>query len=345
MPSTMCAVQMDSYGGPETLHVRTVGIPPVGPRQVLVRVHAAGLNPKDARLRAAAPAPWVRASFPCGTGFDFAGEVAATGELVTDLEPAQHVWGFLDGHRGGTAAEYVAVPRGWLSPMPARAGWAEGAAIPLVACAALQALRDVARLSAGERLLVKGASGGVGSAAIQIARSIGAHVTAFAAGAGLEYVRALGADDVVDYSRTDPASLAGPFDVFLDCAGGSGCRAYRRLLTRRGRWVTVAPNLALFVLAPLWPAFGLVVGGPRPAFVMVRPRRADLEEIGRLVERGQLRMPVTGSYALDEIRAAHHALSSGGVLGKRVLLVSEEAMLSATRRPGPAQRRLLRIAG
>lgn len=321
----MRAVQFDRFGGPEVLELRTVPIPAPGAHEVLVRVHASGLNPKDTFARAGGMRLLNRGRFPRGTGFDFAGEVAETDARVTDLAAGQRVWGFLDGFQGGAAADYVAVPREWLAPMPERLDWIEGAALPLVATAALQGLRDVARLRRGERVLIKGASGGVGSAAIQIARAFGAYVTAIASGSGLDYSRALGADAVVDYRRTSPTWLeATPterFNVFLDCVGGSAYSAYRPLFARGGRWVTVAPVPWIYALAPFSWLLAPLVGEPKLDFVAVRPKRADLEEVGRLVERGLLRMPVTETFPLEEIRAAHAAVARGHGRGKRVVVV------------------------
>ena len=326
VPAAMRAVQFDRYGGSEVLEVRTVPVPRPGRAEVLVRVHASGLNPKDPLVRQGRLRLLSGRTFPRGTGQDFSGEVAAFGSRVSGFAPGDGVWGFLDGFLGGAAAEYLAVPRPWLAPMPQRLGWIEGAALPLVGTTALQGLRDVARLRPRERVLIKGASGGVGSAAIQIAKAMGADVTALASGEGIDHCRGLGADRVVDYRRTPPESLEERFDVFLDCVGHSPYREYRRLFTRRGRWVTVPPVPMAYALAPISRVLAPVVGGPRLGYVVVRPRSADLEELGRLVERGHLRMPVTAMYPLEEIRAAHDAVAGLHGRGKRVGVISPEAL-------------------
>jgi NADPH:quinone reductase-like Zn-dependent oxidoreductase len=326
----MRAVQFDRYGSSSVLELRSVPVPTPGPDEVLVRVHASGLNPKDSVIRAGSMRLLTGRRFPRGTGYDFAGEVAATGARVSDLRVGDRVWGFLDGYMGGAAADYVAVPRPWLARMPARLGWAEAAAIPLVASTALQALRDRARLHAGERLLIKGASGGVGSAAIQIAKARGAHVTALASGEGLDHARALGADAVVDYRRTGPAAITTEqFDVFLDCVGGTSYVEYSRLLARGARWITIAPEPWVFLVAPFSPLLARLFGAPIVKFVVVKPKAVDLEELGRLVERGQLRMPVTAKYSLEQIREAQDVVAERHGRGKRVLLISPEATLSA----------------
>jgi NADPH:quinone reductase-like Zn-dependent oxidoreductase len=318
----MRAVQFDRYGGSELLQVRTVPVPSPGPNEMLVRVHASGLNPKDPVVRSGAMRLLSGRRFPRGTGYDFAGEVVRAGAAVTDLVPGVRVWGFLDGYMGGGAADYLTAPREWMAEMPERLDWVEAAAMPLVATTALQALRDVARLAPGERLLIKGASGGVGSAAIQLGRIMRAHVTAIARGDGAEYCRSLGADEVVNYRQADSSKLRERVDVFLDCVGRSPVRAYRRLLKQGGRWVAVAPSAAIFALAPISRVLSPVIGGPRFGFVVVRPRRSDLEELARLVDRGLLRMPVTGTFPLEQIRGAHDLVAKRHGRGKRVIVVS-----------------------
>ena len=275
----MRAVQFDRYGGSEVLQVRTVPVPSPGLDEMLVRVHASGLNPKDPVVRSGAMRLLSGRRFPRGTGYDFAGEVVRAGAAVTDLAPGARVWGFLDGYLGGAAADYLIAPRKWMSAMPERLDWIEAAAMPLVATTALQALRDVARSSPGERLLIKGASGGVGSAAIQLGVIMRAHVTAIARGDGVEYCRSLGADDVVNYRQADPSKLREQFDVFLDCVGRSPVRAYRRLLTsRRKVGDGGAERRRSIALTPISRLLSPVIGGPRFGFVAVKPRRADLED-------------------------------------------------------------------
>lgn len=281
-------------------------------------MYASGLNPKDAIIRSGQLKQFTGRAFPKETGFDFAGEISKLGTGVQGLRPGQRVWGFLDGFNGGAAAEYVAVPQDWLAPMPERLSYTEAAALPLVGLTALQALRK-ARLGRGETLLVKGASGGVGSAAIQLAKAMGARVTAVASSHSLAHCRALGADEVVDYTRTDPATLPERFDVFLDLYGGSPYGRYRRLLKRGGRYVTIAPSPGLLPLAFLSPLLPL----PKVSVVFVKPNRRDLETIAKYVEEGSLRMPLEATYTLETIQEAHRAVAEKHARGKRVLLVDE----------------------
>jgi NADPH:quinone reductase-like Zn-dependent oxidoreductase len=317
----MQAVQYDRYGGPEELEVRTVPVPAPTADQLLVRVAACGLNPADAFIRAGALRRFTGRRFPRWTGLDLVGEVVELGDSVDDLSRGQRVWGFLGSYDRGTAAEYVAVRRAEVAPPPERIGTVEAAALPLVGTTALQALRDRARLQPGERVLIKGASGGVGSAAIQIATAMGAHVTAAASGPNLEHCRGLGADEVVDYTATDPADLDARFDVVLDCYGGSPLRRYARLLTRGGRFVTIAPTPGLLLVSIL----SRLLPIPRVEAFFAKPNAADLTALARLVDDGTLRMAVMATYTLDQIREAHVAVAERHARGKRVLLVDPDA--------------------
>jgi len=332
-PQTMQAVQYSCYGPPKVLELRRVAVPTPKPGEVLVRVYASGLNPKDAIIRSGFFKRFSGRAFPKGTGFDFAGEVSEVGAGAEGFGLGQRVWGFLDGFDGGAAAEYVAVPQGWLSPMPEGLPYAEAAALPLVGLTALQALRDKAKLRSGERLLIKSASGGVGSAAIRLAKAIGAYVTAVASTASLEHCRMLGADEVVDYTRTDPATLPGRFDVFLDLYGSSPFYTYRRLWERRGRFVTAAPDPNIF-LARL---VTRLLPGPRVDFVFVKPKRDDLVTLAAYVEAGALSMSIEATYTLETVREAHRAVTEKHACGKRVLL-AREPVTSDARDADAAQR-------
>ncbi|GMV03944.1 MAG: dehydrogenase [Gemmatimonadota bacterium] len=323
----MRAVRFQEYGDPDVLEVREIPVPVPGPDEVLVRVHAAGLNPKDAMIRSGALGLQAGRTLPRGTGFDFAGEVAEAGSGVSDLPVGTAVWGFLDGVLGGAAADYVVAPRAWVAPAPAGLSWLEAASLPLAGSAALQALRDVARVRPGERVLVRGAAGGVGSAAVQVAKLLGARVTAAARRGALPHARTLGADMVLDAATL---SLSGHrFDVVLDCVGCGPVRLARDFLAPGGRWVAVAPSLPVFALAPLTGWLGRRLGMRSFGFVVVRPRSGDLAWLADQATRGALRVSVTAAYPLEHVRDSHRDLEEGGARGKRVLAVSDAALAEA----------------
>jgi len=237
----MKAIVQHEYGSPDTLRLEDVDRPDAGPAHVLVRVRAASVNaadwhvmrgdPKLARLQLGVRRPKAPVR-----GRDFAGEVAEAGAGVTHVGPGDEVFGET-GMADGAFAEYVRAPAGQVAPKPAGLTFEQAAAVPLAGCTALQALRDVARVQPGQRLLVNGASGGVGTFAVQIGKALGAHVTAVCSTRNAELVGSLGADDVVDYTAQDVVSARQRFDVVLDLVGNRSLRELRRVLTDRGTLV------------------------------------------------------------------------------------------------------------
>jgi NADPH:quinone reductase-like Zn-dependent oxidoreductase len=216
---------LEGYGGVDRLTVREMRPPDPRPGQVLVRVAAAALNPLDCRIRRGRLRLLRPASFPLVPGFDIAGEVAAVGPEVGDLEPGDRVFALLDSPHGGGCAEYAVADRRCVAIKPPELTWEEAAAMPMAALTALQALRDVADLRAGQRTAVVGAAGGVGHFAVQLAAAEGARVTAVAGPAHQEFVRRLGAERAVDYTHEDFIALE-PAGGAAGAAGRGG-RAHR----------------------------------------------------------------------------------------------------------------------
>ncbi|MDX2941733.1 MULTISPECIES: NAD(P)-dependent alcohol dehydrogenase [Streptomyces] len=310
----MRAVRYDRYGGPEVLSVGAVPRPSPGPGQVLVRVHASSVNPIDVKIRSGGMRLVTGRRFPKRTGGDFAGEVVALGGKVTDVTVGEHVWGILSDVSGrtGAAGEYVLAKPQAISTAPSGTDLVSAAALPAVGITALQALRDTLRLRSGQRLLVVGASGGVGSAAVQLAHAWGAHVTTVAGAANTSFCRELGADVALDYATTPPNALKRQFDAILDCHG-SAVRDYRRALRPGGRIASPSAGAIPFAL------LSTVLPGPRVRLLMAGPRRADLKTLADHVDRKELRPVVERVYPLDEIQDAHRATETGHARGKRVI--------------------------
>ncbi|MGW5568008.1 NAD(P)-dependent alcohol dehydrogenase [Streptomyces tendae] len=315
----MKAVLFDRYGPPEVLYVGRRPVPAIGPDEVLVRVLAAGVNGGDLHDRAGKVRLVTGRAFPKGCGIDFAGEVAEVGAAVTGVRAGERVWGLL-GRRTGSMAEYVAVSPRRIASAPANLTPEEAVSLLAGATTALTALRDKAALQPGERLLVRGGSGGVGSVAVQVGRLLGAHVVALAGAMNLDFVRELGAEEALDH-RTTPLSALGRFDVVLDTVGTEQARV-RRLLAPGGRMVAVAPDLDR-PLAWLGTVLGSVAHGKgRIRFFSGNPEGALLAEAARLAEHGDLVPVVDTVHPLDRAADAQRALEAGGVRGKHVVRVA-----------------------
>ncbi|XVU28376.1 NADP-dependent oxidoreductase [Actinoplanes sp. CA-054009] len=305
----MRAALHDRYGAPSVLHEALLPAPTPGAGEVRVRVHAAGVNAIDTVLRAGRLRLITGRRFPRGVGLDFAGVVDASESPAH--RPGDRVWGTIPGHPrnpAGAAAEYVVTTPAHLAVAPPGVDLADLAALPGVGVTALIALRDHARLKDGQTVLIRGAAGGFGTAALQLAHAAGAHVTALASARHLPALRALGADAVLDRATTDPARLD-HFDVLLDAAG-TGLPAFRRRATRT---VTIAWGSIPTLLTI---AASTVHGPGRIRSFSATPAHADLSLLADHVTRGHLRPVIAGRFPLSAAADAHTAFERGGALGK-----------------------------
>lgn len=315
----MLAVRFAELGEPSVLHVDEVAGPgrPTAD-QLLVQVAASSVNGTDLGLRRGEvkAATWGR--MPFTPGFDLAGEVVQCGPRVTAFAPGDQVMALL-GHRGGGQAERVLVPQGRAALAPRSCSPVEAAALPLAGLTALQALHRQAGLGArarGTRVLVIGASGGIGSFAVQLAKRAGAHVTAVASGPKLAFAAGLGADDLLDYRRTDLAASPQRWDVILDCPAQHRFSGLRHLLAPNGVMVSTRP-ISVDGLRPVVPP-PFRRDSRHWAAVATRARSQDLAHLAVLVDRGELRPNVHRSYRMAQAAEAHrHA--EGDAVGKVVL--------------------------
>jgi NADPH:quinone reductase-like Zn-dependent oxidoreductase len=253
-------------------------------------------------------------------GVDFAGTAEAVGKDVEGIEPGDEVYG----GRSGSLAEYVCVRVG-VARKPANLSFEQAAAVPVAAVTALQALRDSGGVEAGQRVLVNGASGGVGTFAVQLAKAFGADVTGVCSTDKVELVRSLGADRVVDYTEDDFSREGERYDLILDIAGSRPWSAYKRVLDPEGTLVIVGGSKKNRLLGPLGHVVKIrlasVPGNRRTTFFIAKITRPDLELIGELIEAGKVTPVVERTYALDDVAAAFSYLGEGHAHGKLVVSV------------------------
>lgn len=321
MASHMSVVAFRRYGEAEVLEKLELPVPTLKHDEVLVRVAAAGVNPADWRIRSGQFKRFMKVPLPFVPGAGVAGVVEAVGASVERFRPGDRVFAMLPAARGGGYAEFATIAAQDAAHIPRNVTFVEAAAAPLAGLTALQALRGQARLQAGARVLIYGASGGVGIYAVQIAKAMGAHVTAACSSRNGPLVRDLGAEAVVDYTQTDVTTLAERFDVLFDAVNKLSFLKARRVVRKGGVMVSVNPFVGKLVpdlLAPLW-------GGQRLRSLFVRPSGEDLGVLGRWMAEGRVRSAVSETYPLSQVTEAHRRSETGRVAGKLVLVVDEQA--------------------
>jgi NADPH:quinone reductase-like Zn-dependent oxidoreductase len=319
----MRAVVHHRYGSPAVLEVREISQPVLTDDGVLVHVHAAALNPLDwyglsGRPWIARPMGGMRRPRDHGIGVDFAGTVEAVGEGVTGLAPGDDVFGLAN----GALAEYVCARKA-VVPKPTTLTFEEAAAVPAAGFTALQALRDHGRVEQGQRVLVNGASGGVGTFAVQIAKALGAEVTGVCSTRNVDLVRSLGADHVVDYTQDDFTRSDRRYDLLLDVAGSRSFGDCRRVLAPGAKVVVIGGSKDSRLLGPLRHIVAMKLAGVRSGhqviFFIAKPSSADLGVLAELIESGKVRPVIDGSHSLDEVSDAFRRLADGHARGKIVV--------------------------
>lgn len=312
----MRALLYDRFGPPDVLRVGEVEAPHSRRGEVLVRVEAAALNPKDVLLRKGKFAAIAGRRFPKIPGYDFAGTVAAIGPRVHGFSRGEPVFGMINRWSAGACAELVSVPAGELTLKSHRLTMVEAAAVPLAALTALQALRDEARVTAGARVVINGASGGVGTFAVQIANRLGAHVTAVCSRRNAPLVTSLGAHEVIAYDERDVRELSGGIHVFFDVFGSQPFPKVKHLLSKRGRFVTTIPRPAA-VARDIATRFT----SRTARLVVVKSRARDLDLLRSWIDDGALRPVVDRSLPLEQAVEAAEYLETRRARGKIVLTI------------------------
>jgi NADPH:quinone reductase-like Zn-dependent oxidoreductase len=320
----MKAIVYDRYGPPDVLALREVEQPAVKDDQVLVRVHATSVNPADwhimtgtpylARLSAGLRRPKVQIP-----GIDLAGRVEAVGGKVTRFRPGDEVFGT----GASTFAEYAGAPEDGLAPKPANLTFEQAAAVPVAGITALQGLRDKGRLQPGQKVLIIGASGGVGTFAVQLAKAFGAEVTGVCSTRNLDRVRSLGADQVVDYTREDFARSGRRYDLVFQVAGTASPSDCRRVLTPRGTLVLCSGEGGGRLLGPVGRIVGALVRSrfwsQRAVMWIANTTTKDLLDLKQLIEAGTVTPVIDRRYPLAEAPEAFRYQGEGHTQGKTVI--------------------------
>jgi len=329
----MKAIVCTKYGPPDVLELTVVEKPTPKDDEVLLKVHAASVNPADwhlvggkpyiARLQLGLRKPKDRV-----LGCDVAGQVEAVGKNVTMLRPGDEVFGSPFMHGFGAFAECVCVPEDLLAPKPATLSFDHAAAVPLAASTALQGLRDHGRIGPGHKVLVVGASGGVGTFAVQIAKSFDAEVTGVCSTRNLDMVRSLDADHVIDYTQEDFTRSGQKYDLIFQLAGTRSPSDCRRALTSKGTLVLSSGESNGRWIGPVDRIIKALVLSPfvsqKLASFTVKPNKEDLQFLKQLIEAGKLTPVIDRTYSLSETPEASRYLENGHARGKVVITVPGE---------------------
>ncbi|WP_432165220.1 NADP-dependent oxidoreductase [Streptomyces sp. bgisy031] len=310
---TMRAISQDTLGGPEVLKEVERERPAPGPSEILVRVHAAGVNPTDWKHRALGI---FLGEPPFVLGWDVSGVVEGTGLGVTLFKPGDEVFGMLPYPHGvGSHAEYVTAPARAFARKPSEVDHVQAGAVPLAALTAWQALVDTAQVQPGQRVLIHAAAGGVGHLAVQIAKARGAYVIGTASAAKHDFVRGLGADELIDYRTTDFTEAVRDVDVVLDTIGGDYRTRSLPTLRPGGLLVSILPT-GTTELAEQAERLGV-----RGVEMLVEADHAGMNAIADLIAKGTLRATIAGTFPLAEAAKAHELGETGRTSGKLVLVV------------------------
>lgn len=329
--NAMKAIVHDRYGSPDAvLALKDIDKPEPKDDEVLVRVHAASVNAGDPKV--VRGLPYVIRAMGFGLfkptnkvlGDDVAGRVEAVGRSVEQFQPGDEVWGSVYGTGSGTFAEYVCAPQDRFAPKAPNISFEQAAAVPHSAGSTLQALRDHGQLQPGQRVIINGASGGVGTFAVQIAKSLGAEITAVCSTRNVDTARSLGADHVIDYTQEDFTKTGGRHDLMLDIAASRSLSECRRALTSRGTYVFIGGGEGRWLGGlPRYfttPALSPFVSQRMRAF-FATPSHKDLVFLNNLLEAGEVTPTIDRTYSLSETPRAISYVEEGHAQGKVVITV------------------------
>ncbi len=315
----MQAVVFDRYGDIEVLQYREVEQPTIKPDQLLVQVRASSVNPVDWKIRQGHLQLLSGFNFPRIVGSDISGVVVKVGQDVTRFQPGDEVYTFLNPLNGGACAQYCAVPESTAAIKPRNVTHAEAAGVPIAGLTALQALRDLGEIQAGKKVLINGASGGVGIFAVQIAKAMKAEVTGVCSAKNLNFVQSLGADIVLDYAEVDFTQQIQKYDIILDAVGQIKFDKCEKVLQTEGVYISTLPSFEN--LAPMF--LSLFMSGKKAKLIVANANNSDLGSLRELIESGEVEPIVDRTYSLEEVAAAHAYSETGRAVGKIAISIEK----------------------
>ncbi|MEG4492177.1 NAD(P)-dependent alcohol dehydrogenase [Microcoleus sp. D3_18_C4] len=313
----MKAVAFDRYGSAEELQYRELEKPIAKSNELLVRVRASSVNPVDWKIRQGHLQLLTGFNFPRIVGSDISGVVVEVGREVTKFQPGDEVYTFLNPMSGGACAEYAVVAESDAAFKPKNITHAEAAAVPIAGLTALQALRDLGQIQAGNKVLINGASGGVGTFAVQVAKAMNAEVTGVCSAKNRELVKSLGADLVLDYAEIDFTQQTDKYDIILDAVGTRTFAECEKVLQPEGIYISTLPSFEN--LAPMLTSW--FISGKKAKFILANANPSDLGALRELIESDKVEPIVDRTYSLAEVAAAHAYSETGRAIGKIAIVI------------------------
>ena len=311
----MKAVVFKKNGSPDVLEINEVEKPIIKDDEVLVKVYAVSVNPVDVLIRKNRIMSFFVNRGSKITGSDLSGKIMSVGRTVVSMKNGDDVFGF---RQGGTTAEYVAISEKKIAIKPINMTFEEAAAVPLAALTALQALRDKGNICSGQNVLINGASGGVGTYAVQIAKSFGTNVTGVSSTKNLELIKSLGANKVIDYTKEDFTRTDQRYDIVLDAVAKSSYSKCKKILNQGGIFVSTGFSPLLFIQVMSSTLFG----DKKAKSIWSRWNTKDLEIIGELIKEDKVKSVIDQSYPMDKTSEAHLHIENGHTRGKVVISIN-----------------------
>ncbi|WP_413162375.1 NAD(P)-dependent alcohol dehydrogenase [Capilliphycus salinus ALCB114379] len=316
----MKAVIFNQYGSANVLEYREIDRPKIKPDELLVKISATSVNPVDWKMRQGSLQLISGYNFPKKIGADLSGVVVEVGEKVTGFQPGDEVYTSLNPVSGGACAQYAAVPASITAPKPSTMTHEEAAAVPIAGLTALQSLFDLGQIRPGQKVLINGASGGVGTYAVQIAKVMETEVTGVCSSANLERVKQLGADIVIDYTQVDFTQQGTQYDIILDAVGKQTFYNCEKVLKPDGIYISTLPTPEnILASAQTW-----LLPGKSAKLVLAQPNRRDLDALRDWIEAGKIQSVIDRVFPLSDIIEAHSYSETGRAVGKIVCVVESD---------------------